>query len=146
MYDPFVGTGSLLVSAAKLTRCYVVGSDIDIRIVRVRAILAPLSCSRGPKRTPPTETHQHQPQLATTAQPADGRSMRDNFEQYGLGVPELLLLDTSRPAVRPGMALYDAIITDPPYGVRAGARKTGVPEDRMRPIPGKYHTPPPANT
>ena len=54
VYDPFVGTGSLLVSAAKLTGCFVMGSDIDVRIIRVRG-----ACCRAwgllgcPYRHPP---------------------------------------------------------------------------------------------
>lgn len=35
VYDPFVGTASVLVAARKLTNCIVMGADIDMRILRV---------------------------------------------------------------------------------------------------------------
>lgn len=55
-----------------------------------------------------------------------GRDVRSNFMQYGLPQPELVRADNSRPALRPAVPFFDAIVTDPPYGVRAGARKSGL--------------------
>lgn len=50
-----------------------------------------------------------------------------NFRQYGLPRPELIRSDNSlyHRHYRDHGPLYDAIVTDPPYGIRAGARKSG---------------------
>nr|XP_018266731.1 tRNA (guanine10-N2)-methyltransferase [Kwoniella dejecticola CBS 10117]OBR88889.1 tRNA (guanine10-N2)-methyltransferase [Kwoniella dejecticola CBS 10117] len=91
MYDPFVGTGSMLYAAAHW-EAYVMGSDIDGRQIRGRV----------------------KPGILRAA------------EQYGI---EKLFLDcltydiTKSPIRRGGW--IDAIITDPPYGVRAGAKRLG---------------------
>lgn len=56
----------------------------------------------------------------------DTQDVKANFQQYGLTgqLVDLVLADQSRPVLRPG-AFLDAILCDPPYGVRAGARKVG---------------------
>jgi len=92
-FDPFVGTGSILLSCA-VQGAYCVGTDIDVRILR-------------------------------------GRSREENiftnFEQFGLPRPELIRSDNAvyDRHFRTDHCLYDAIICDPPYGIRAGARKSG---------------------
>lgn len=88
--DPFVGTGSILASAAALTGCTVLGTDIDFKIL----------AGKG------------------------GKDVFTNFAHYGLAPPELLYADNATAPVtdRP---IIDAIIADPPYGVRAGARRGG---------------------
>ncbi|XP_010546056.1 PREDICTED: tRNA (guanine(10)-N2)-methyltransferase homolog [Tarenaya hassleriana] len=94
VYDPFVGTGSILVSAAHFGAT-TMGADIDIRVVRD---------GRGPDC-----------------------NVWSNFKQYGLPMPVALLrMDNNLPPWRPGLKeIFDAIICDPPYGVRAGGRKSG---------------------
>lgn len=48
----------------------------------------------------------------------------DNFKQYGLARPELMCSDNS---IFPCnmKEFFDSIVCDPPYGVRAGAKKSG---------------------
>ncbi|PON56556.1 tRNA guanosine-2'-O-methyltransferase, TRM [Trema orientale] len=94
VYDPFVGTGSILVAAAHFG-AMTMGADIDIRVVRD---------GRGPDC-----------------------NVWSNFKQYGLPMPiALLRADNNLPPWRPGLnEVFDAIISDPPYGVRAGGRKSG---------------------
>ncbi|KAG5229249.1 tRNA (guanine(10)-N2)-methyltransferase [Salix suchowensis] len=94
VYDPFVGTGSILVAAAHFG-AMTMGADIDIRAVRD---------GRGPDC-----------------------NVWSNFKQYGLPLPVALLrADNNLPPWRPGLKeIFDAIICDPPYGVRAGGRKSG---------------------
>ncbi|KAF5743920.1 tRNA (guanine(10)-N2)-methyltransferase [Tripterygium wilfordii] len=94
VYDPFVGTGSILVAAAHFG-AMTMGADIDIRVVRD---------GRGPDC-----------------------NVWSNFKQYGLPAPlALLRADNNLPPWRSGMKeVFDAIICDPPYGVRAGGRKSG---------------------
>ncbi|KAL8166446.1 hypothetical protein V2J09_007945 [Rumex salicifolius] len=94
VYDPFVGTGSILVGAARFG-AMTMGADIDIRVVRD---------GRGPNC-----------------------NVWSNFKQYGLPDPiALLRADNNLPPWRAGLKeMFDAIICDPPYGVRAGGRKSG---------------------
>jgi tRNA (guanine10-N2)-methyltransferase len=57
-----------------------------------------------------------------------GNTLFTNFEQYGLPLPEVIRCDSSMHSrhfrTHPG-GTYDAIVCDPPYGIRAGARKAG---------------------
>lgn len=94
VYDPFVGTGSILIAAAHFG-AMTMGADIDIRVVRD---------GRGPDC-----------------------NVWTNFKQYGLPMPiSLLRADNNLPPWRPGLKeVFDCIICDPPYGVRAGGRKSG---------------------
>jgi tRNA (guanine10-N2)-methyltransferase len=104
VYDPFVGTGSILVACALKGAAHVVGADIDIRVLRGRS---------------PTE------------------NIQSNFAQFQLPRPELLRTDNAiyHRHYRRHATLYDAIVTDPPYGIRAGARKCGSKLDQARPVP-----------
>jgi tRNA (guanine10-N2)-methyltransferase len=104
VYDPFVGTGSILVACALRGAGHVVGSDIDIRVLR----------GKGP-----------------------GRTIGANFAQFGLTRPELLRTDNAvyPRHFRSHRPLYDAIVTDPPYGIRAGARRCGSRLNQPRPVP-----------
>eukprot|EP01128_Nolandella_sp_AFSM9_P005094 TRINITY_DN2415_c0_g1_i2.p1 TRINITY_DN2415_c0_g1~~TRINITY_DN2415_c0_g1_i2.p1 ORF type:complete len:472 (-),score=51.50 TRINITY_DN2415_c0_g1_i2:264-1652(-) len=91
VFDPFVGTGSFLISAAAFG-AYTLGGDIDIRVLKGRA---------------------------------DDVGLGTNFEQYGLSHLHqgVVRFDMSKNDLFRDHSLFDAIITDPPYGVRAGARK-----------------------
>jgi tRNA (guanine10-N2)-methyltransferase len=120
VYDPFVGTGSILLACA-LRGAYCIGSDIDIRVLR----------GKGGDET-----------------------IWKNFELYGLPRPEILRTDNSvyqkhfrhcphrrhddggsgGASAKTTSTLYDAILCDPPYGIRAGARKTGSKLDQPRQI------------
>ncbi|CAM9226791.1 unnamed protein product [Chrysoparadoxa australica] len=101
--DPFVGTGSILVACAQMGGSCCIGTDIDIRVLRGKG---------------------------------EG-DVFSNFDQYGLPRPEVVRSDNSlyhrhfrRMPGRGG--LYDAVVCDPPYGVRAGARKCGTTRAPMR--------------
>lgn len=91
--DPFVGTGSILLSCA-LRGAYCIGSDIDIRVLRGRS---------------------------------QNENVTANFRQFNLPRPELVRSDNAiyHRHYRRHRPLYDAIVCDPPYGIRAGARKCG---------------------
>lgn len=105
--DPFVGTASLLVAASHFkATCF--GSDIDIRVLK-----GAMYAGKADRKVDKTK-----------------RDIIENFKHYGLQTPEILRLDNhlfehhfeSDHVLR---GFYDAIITDPPYGIRAGARKSG---------------------
>lgn len=112
--DPFVGTGSLLVSAAHF-KAHCLGIDFDWRILHGQ--------QRGAKY-----------------------NIWDNFQQYKLKKPELICADLAHPVFKATMpfsylkpnnqtlddGFLDAIVCDPPYGVRAGARKSGRKDNAPR--------------
>jgi len=103
--DPFVGTASILVALAHFgCRCF--GTDIDPRVLRGQ-----MFAGKGVRA--PNE-----------------KNIFQNFKAYGLEPPELLRLDNHisdrHYHIQPThIGLFDVIVTDPPYGIRAGARKSG---------------------
>nr|XP_048700573.1 tRNA (guanine(10)-N2)-methyltransferase homolog isoform X3 [Caretta caretta] len=60
-------------------------------------------------------------------------NIRANLRQYGLEKYYLdaLISDASKPIWRKGM-LFDAIITDPPYGIREATRRTGSQKEILK--------------
>jgi tRNA (guanine10-N2)-methyltransferase len=71
----------------------------------------------------------------------NGATAFDSFDQLGLPRPDLLRLDFSpkgRCVREPAGGLLDAIVCDPPYGIRAGARKVGSSKQRVTPIPEEH--------
>jgi tRNA (guanine10-N2)-methyltransferase len=91
VYDPFVGTGSFIVSCAHFGALSL-GSDIDGRQIRGKS----------------------------------GRSVLGNFHQYGLVGRYLdgFVSDLTNSPLRK-TAFLDAIVCDPPYGVREGLKVLG---------------------
>ena len=69
-------------------------------------------------------------------------NLYSNFAQYNLPPPELWRMDVSprgNSCFRcPDQGVFDALICDPPYGIRAGARKCGSRKARVKPVPEKY--------
>ena len=102
--DPFVGTGSLLISA-KAFGAHCVGVDIDIRIL-------------------------HAKRFNKTS------DQFSNYDQYGFSPPCTLRADVSRRGnCLRKVPIFDGILCDPPYGVRAGARKCGSKRKTIEKIP-----------
>jgi tRNA (guanine10-N2)-methyltransferase len=96
IYDPFAGTGSLLLAAAAYG-AHVIGSDIDGRMMRGK-------WSTGRERV----------------------GIVRSAKQYGIQdkLVDVLNFDVTQHPLRRGV-LFDAIVTDPPYGIRAGAKRLG---------------------
>lgn len=113
-YDPFAGTGSLLLAAAAYGS-HVLASDIDARMMR------------GKKST------------------EGSLGILRSAKQYGTEhlFIDSLCFDVTQHPIRTG-GLFDAIVADPPYGIRAGAKRLGKRRgDRLRDEPflmpnGKY--------
>ncbi|XP_015279318.1 PREDICTED: tRNA (guanine(10)-N2)-methyltransferase homolog isoform X2 [Gekko japonicus] len=103
VFDPFVGTGGLLIAAAHFG-AYVCGTDIDYSTVHGLG----KASRKNQKWRGPDE------------------NIRANLRQYGLEnyYLDVLVSDASKPIWRNGMQ-FDAIITDPPYGIREATRRTG---------------------
>ncbi|XP_053970660.1 tRNA (guanine(10)-N2)-methyltransferase homolog [Hylaeus volcanicus] len=101
--DPFVGTGSLLVAASHFGG-YTLGTDIDFLMLH--------------GRTRPTRITQKIRE--------DDESIAANMSQYGKSsyYIDVVVSDFSVPLWRSDMYV-DAIITDPPYGIREATEKIG---------------------
>lgn len=54
-----------------------------------------------------------------------------NFYHYKMPLPEIFAMDCSNPAMQ-RQGLFDAIVCDPPYGVRARSQKVGISETKKR--------------
>ncbi|CAH2040165.1 unnamed protein product, partial [Iphiclides podalirius] len=107
MLDPFVGSGSLLVAAGHFG-AHVWGSDIDFMMLHAR--------------TRPTRVGQKE----RTKQ----ESIRGNMRQYGIEnrYLDVMVSDFSLPMWRDDVK-FDAIVTDPPYGVREPTEKIGIDKE-----------------
>ncbi|XP_016983379.1 tRNA (guanine(10)-N2)-methyltransferase homolog [Drosophila rhopaloa] len=101
VFDPFVGTGSLLVSAAKWGG-YVLGADIDYMMVHARC----------------------RPSRITQKVREKDESIRANLKQYGCAdrYVDVVVADFSNALWHPRIS-FDSIITDPPYGIREATEK-----------------------
>lgn len=121
--DPFVGTGSILVPCA-YHQAYVMGTDINYLLLHAKA-----KPSRHKQKTRSPD-----------------ESIRNNLAGYGLEAYycDIMVADASRHAMWRTTEIFDAIITDPPYGIREGAKKVGkeeavtlTPDQRVDHIPQK---------
>jgi tRNA (guanine10-N2)-methyltransferase len=124
--DPFVGTGSVLIPCATHGAfCY--GTDIDIRVLLGTGVGV-----SGPKKGKGTNNSTP----AIDEQYTIGRTnVMTNFKQYGLPIPELIRADNSiSPLIEKCAEYFDAIVCDPPYGIRAGARRSGRCPSKNHPI------------
>ncbi|KAF9644600.1 tRNA guanosine-2'-O-methyltransferase [Thelephora ganbajun] len=112
MYDPFVGTGSMAYTCAHFGSLFI-GSDIDGRQMRGKS--TPLEYDVLDGRTEAVPAHED-----------DGSGIIRSANQYGVAsrIVDLLTVDVTQHPWRSG-GLFDAIVTDPPYGVRAGAKRLG---------------------
>ncbi|KAF6714402.1 tRNA (guanine(10)-N2)-methyltransferase-like [Oryzias melastigma] len=116
VFDPFVGTGSLLVACSHFG-AYVCGTDIDYNTIHGRG----RSSRKNQKWRGPDE------------------NIRANLRQYGTEkmFVDVMVSDASKPVWR-NAALFDAIITDPPYGIRESTRKTGSYKENTKLPDGNY--------
>jgi tRNA G10 N-methylase Trm11 len=105
VYDPFTGTGSILLAAA-FFGAMTMGADIDMRVLR-------------------------DGKFEAAAKDGSGGGARvttwSNFDDAALARPlALLRADLAAPPFRRNLPPWaHALICDPPYGVRAGGRKSG---------------------
>jgi tRNA (guanine10-N2)-methyltransferase len=103
--DPFVGTGSILIAMAHYGAiCY--GFDIDIRVLRGDMYAGKKDALNIQKR-----------------------DIFENFKCYKLSPPELMRMDNHLLNRHLNFScvneMFNIIVTDPPYGIRAGAKKSG---------------------
>jgi tRNA (guanine10-N2)-methyltransferase len=120
--DPFVGTGSFLVACAHF-QGYTMGADIDGRQLRGRSAYVNPEAMTQSKL--PNRIRECKRELSMIKD-NDRKSVYDNIQQYGMErrVVDNVVCDLAHHPWRK-VALWDAIVCDPPYGVRAGAKKIG---------------------
>jgi tRNA (guanine10-N2)-methyltransferase len=124
--DPFVGTASLLVPLAH-HGAFCMGTDIDVRVIRGMMYAG----SNRKEDAAVAKAQQNKtPQSAQGDEAAEEvrRDVFTTFGDYALPAPELLRLDLHSFAKHyhhSAHGMFDAIVTDPPYGIRAGGRKSG---------------------
>lgn len=128
VYDPFVGTGSFLYTCSYFG-AYTMGSDIDGR--QMRGKLKTSTPNRGPKYKKTEDLLEETEEFP---------SIFTNVKQYGLSglVLDCSVFDLAHSPLSFRLK-FSAIVTDPPYGVRAGAKKLGAasPKD-SKPIPLEF--------
>ncbi|XP_051577701.1 tRNA (guanine(10)-N2)-methyltransferase homolog isoform X4 [Myxocyprinus asiaticus] len=122
VYDPFVGTGSLLVACSRFG-AYVCGTDIDFNTIHGIG----KASRKDQKWRGPDE------------------NIQANLRQYGTEslYVDVMVSDASKHVWRKS-AQFDAIVTDPPYGIRESTRRTGSHKDIIKPpedFSGESHVP-----
>ena len=118
--DPFCGTGSIAL-ACQHFRAFVIGSDLDMRVLKGYAV-------GGRTRNKGIEGIERIERFDVFA----------NFQHYGLARPDFLAADISALCFNLGQdeqeigvrPVFDAIVCDPPYGVRARSQKVGVRDSK----------------
>ena len=68
---------------------------------------------------------ENQPTLEENKTNEGGYDIQTNFKHYKMGMPDFMAMDISRLFINQNRAIFDAIVCDPPYGVRAKTIKTG---------------------
>jgi tRNA (guanine10-N2)-methyltransferase len=137
MYDPFCGTGSFPIIASHFGAYSIGGlnfffltflADIDGRQIRGKAAV---NAGRHPSSTSspklPSEMTKNEINHEKALSMAN-KSIMVNAKQYDLEkrILDNLVFDCAHHPFREvGNGWFDAIITDPPYGVRAGAKIIG---------------------
>ena len=105
--DPFVGTGSLLIPPS-IYKAICFGCDLDVRVLRGYSV----GYTRKSDEDKKPEKRKG--------------DIFSNFDDYNLERPQIIRQDINKSGFRKQNYLFDAIICDPPYGWRAGVRKTGL--------------------
>jgi tRNA (guanine10-N2)-methyltransferase len=101
--DPFCGTGGLLISATACGEVPQMGTDIDVRVLEGECVAY----------------------IKNKVSEDMTKDIFENFTHYKLPIPEVFASDNSNHCWRTNRPIFDVILTDPPYGVRAGAKKIG---------------------
>lgn len=126
VYDPFCGTGSLLVAASHFG-AHTLGSDSDGRAMRSGSIKF--------RESPQMKQQQEIAIQSYTEEDLENKlskeermtpSMITNFKLYGLRLPDRLRFNFSMWAKgfsSLNVGLLDCILTDPPYGLREPRKK-----------------------
>lgn len=122
VYDPFVGTGSILIACSEVGG-YCFGSDIDMRVLKGFKV------GRKSKMELPGLDYTQRFTIFT------------NFDYYQLPKPEIFAMDATQPSFRnDNFEKFDCIVCDPPYGVRARSKKTKKMDEVHKFLPNEEET------
>eukprot|EP00914_Ancora_sagittata_P017817 GHVO01035098.1.p1 GENE.GHVO01035098.1~~GHVO01035098.1.p1 ORF type:complete len:199 (-),score=14.22 GHVO01035098.1:17-613(-) len=121
VFDPFVGSGGLLVSSAHFG-AYVMGTDIDYNLLHARgkclyivSSILIIESTGKPSRKGQKWRFRDE-------------TIQNNLRQYNLEkhyIDAFVADFTSYDLWRTDQLRFDAIVTDPPYGVREPSQKLG---------------------
>ena len=103
--DPFVGTGSLLIPPS-IYKAICFGCDLDVRVLKGYSV--------GYTRKEDGDREKRKADIFS------------NFDVYELERPQIIMQDINKSGFKKNNFFFDCIICDPPYGWRAGVRKTGL--------------------
>lgn len=117
-YDPFVGTGSIILACSHFGG-FSGGNDIDYNIIY----------GRGKSSRAGNKNFRAKDEIIST-----------NYENYGIRKMywDIIAGDATKIPFRV-TEIFDVIITDPPYGIREGGRKLGSKKDTTWVIPEDIH-------
>lgn len=115
VFDPFVGTAGLLIPPAS-NGAVVFGCDLDMRVLNGYAV------GRINKKS----DYYHADKKFQTYTP----KINLNFQQYNLPYPNIIRMDCTKCTFAPHTQ-FDAIISDPPYGLRAMSRSMKKKENKV---------------
>ncbi|KAG5487106.1 hypothetical protein LSCM1_07778 [Leishmania martiniquensis] len=130
VYDPFCGTGSLLIAAAHYgARTF--GSDADGRAMRAGTEKGKMSPQMQQQRRLALAAYPEEQLCVLSVEERASPSMITNFKLYGLPPPDRARMNFAewpRAWHTRGLpyglgGIFDSIITDPPYGLREPRRK-----------------------
>ncbi|KAK7197849.1 methyltransferase-like protein [Novymonas esmeraldas] len=128
VYDPFCGTGSLLVAAAHCG-AHTFGSDTDGRAMRAGTAKGQTSPQMQQQRRLALAAHPAARVCALSEEERVLPSMLTNFRLYGLPPPDRARMNFSawphmwHTSTGSSGGIFDSIITDPPYGLREPRKK-----------------------
>lgn len=131
VFDPFCGTGSLLVAAAHCGAA-AVGADADGQAMRAGTYKGKTSPQIQQQRRLALAHYSAEQLQGLTEEERLLPSMWTNFKLYGLPPPDRVRMNFSTwshtwhtTAVSTGNAgaIFDSIVTDPPYGLREPRKK-----------------------
>lgn len=112
VYDPFVGTGSIAIACTHYGSTQF-GSDLDIRVLKGYAV-----GRKSVNKIPGLDKYSR-------------FDVFTNFIHYKFPMPNLFIMDCAKQSFQRG-GIFDAIVCDPPYGVRARSKKVGISDTKMK--------------
>lgn len=128
VYDPFCGTGSILVAAGHF-RARTFGSDMDGRAMRAGSVKSQESPQMMQQKVLAFKCYPEDSLSVVTESERLVPSMLTNFKLYGLPPPDRIRFNFSSWSTGFSLAnrggFFDAILSDPPYGLREPRRKVG---------------------
>ncbi|KAF8284844.1 putative methyltransferase [Trypanosoma cruzi] len=140
VFDPFCGTGSILIAAAHYG-AVTLGADADARVMRGGSLRCKASKQQQQQRELAVRSYTQDTleRAGINAAEAEAPSMWTNFKLYGLTPPDRVRMNFANwhaalrpcnmhdrekgPTDRGDRGFLDAIVTDPPYGIREPRKK-----------------------